>query len=136
MHCTGVEGVIRHRSRGGMAVVGPFNFPAHLPNGHIIPALISGNTVVFKPSEQTPAVAQFMAELYEKAQFPVGVFNMVQGDGAAGGRLVASEHVDGVLFTGSYEVGLKIKQETLTHYWKILALEWVARSTIVGMTLI
>ncbi len=46
-----VEGVIRHRSRGVMAVVGPFNFPAHLPNGHIIPALIAGNTVVFKPSE-------------------------------------------------------------------------------------
>jgi succinylglutamic semialdehyde dehydrogenase len=119
----GVEGVIRHRSRGVMAVVGPFNFPAHLPNGHIIPALISGNTVVFKPSEQTPAVAQFMAELYDRAQFPPGVFNLVQGDGAAGGRLVANEHVDGILFTGSYEVGLKIKQETLTHYWKILALE-------------
>jgi succinylglutamic semialdehyde dehydrogenase len=118
-----VEGVIRHRSRGVMAVVGPFNFPAHLPNGHIIPALIAGNTVVFKPSEQTPAVGQFYAELFEKAQFPKGVFNLVQGDGAAGGRLVANEHVDGILFTGSYEVGLKIKQETLTHYWKILALE-------------
>lgn len=118
-----VDGVIRYRSRGVMAVVGPFNFPAHLPNGHIIPALIAGNTVVFKPSEQTPAVGQFMAELFEKAKFPPGVFNLVQGDGAAGGLLVAHEHVDGVLFTGSYEVGLKIKQETLTHYWKILALE-------------
>ncbi|HEX7674726.1 MAG TPA: succinylglutamate-semialdehyde dehydrogenase [Bdellovibrio sp.] len=118
-----VDGVIRHRSRGVMAVVGPFNFPAHLPNGHIVPALISGNTIVFKPSEQTPAVGQFMAELFEKAKFPPGVFNLVQGDGAAGGRLVAHELVDGILFTGSYEVGLKIKQETLTHYWKILALE-------------
>lgn len=118
-----VDGVIRHRSRGVMAVVGPFNFPAHLPNGHIVPALIAGNTIVFKPSEQTPAVGQFMAELFEKANFPAGVFNLVQGDGAAGGRLVANEHVDGILFTGSYEVGLKIKQETLTHYWKILALE-------------
>ncbi len=118
-----VDGVIRHRSRGVMAVVGPFNFPAHLPNGHIIPALIAGNTIVFKPSEQTPAVGQFMAELVEKAKFPPGVFNLVQGDGAAGGLLVAHEFVDGILFTGSYEVGLKIKQETLTHYWKILALE-------------
>lgn len=118
-----VEGVIRYRSRGVMAVVGPFNFPAHLPNGHIIPALISGNTIVFKPSEQTPAVGQFMAEMFERAQFPAGVFNLVQGDGMAGGRLVASQEVDGVLFTGSYEVGLKIKQETLNHYWKILALE-------------
>ncbi|WP_347357836.1 succinylglutamate-semialdehyde dehydrogenase [Bdellovibrio sp.] len=126
-----VEGVIRYRSRGVMAVVGPFNFPAHLPNGHIIPALIAGNTIVFKPSEQTPAVGQFMAEMFEKAQFPPGVFNLVQGDGAAGGRLVASEHVDGVLFTGSYEVGLKIKQETLTHYWKILALEMGGKNATV-----
>jgi succinylglutamic semialdehyde dehydrogenase len=126
-----VEGVIRHRSRGVMAVVGPFNFPAHLPNGHIIPALIAGNTVVFKPSEQTPAVGQFMAELFEKAQFPAGVFNVVQGDGAAGGRLVANENVDGILFTGSYEVGLKIKQETLTHYWKILALEMGGKNATV-----
>jgi succinylglutamic semialdehyde dehydrogenase len=126
-----VDGVIRHRSRGVMAVVGPFNFPAHLPNGHIVPALIAGNTIVFKPSEQTPAVGQFMAELFEKAQFPAGVFNLVQGDGAAGGRLVANEHVDGILFTGSYEVGLKIKQETLTHYWKILALEMGGKNATV-----
>ncbi|WP_413583131.1 succinylglutamate-semialdehyde dehydrogenase [Bdellovibrio sp. HCB288] len=126
-----VDGVIRHRSRGVMAVVGPFNFPAHLPNGHIIPALIAGNTVVFKPSEQTPAVGQYMAEMFEKAQFPEGVFNMVQGDGAGGGRLVANEHVDGVLFTGSYEVGLKIKQETLNHYWKILALEMGGKNATV-----
>ncbi len=125
----GVEGVIRHKSRGVMAVVGPFNFPAHLPNGHIIPALYMGNTVVFKPSEQTPYVGQLMAELIHKAQFPEGVFNMVQGDGETGRRLVAHEHVDGILFTGSYEVGLKIKQETMTHYWKILALEMGGKNT-------
>ncbi len=126
-----VDGVIRFKSRGVMAVIGPFNFPAHLPNGHIIPALIAGNTVVFKASEQTPAVGQFMAELFEKAEFPAGVFNLVQGDGAAGGRLVANEFVDGILFTGSYEVGLKIKQETLTHYWKILALEMGGKNATV-----
>lgn len=126
-----VDGVVRFRSRGVMAVIGPFNFPAHLPNGHIVPALISGNTVVFKPSEQTPAVGQFMAELIEKAELPPGVFNLVQGDGAAGGRLVAHEHVDGILFTGSYEVGLKIKQETLNHYWKILALEMGGKNATV-----
>ncbi len=126
-----VDGVIRYRSRGVMAVVGPFNFPAHLPNGHIVPALIAGNTVVFKPSEQTPAVGQLYAELIEKAQFPKGVFNLVQGDGAAGGRLTTNEHVDGILFTGSYEVGLKIKQETLTQYWKILALEMGGKNATV-----
>ncbi|PWU13659.1 MAG: succinylglutamate-semialdehyde dehydrogenase [Bdellovibrio sp.] len=119
----GVEGVIRFKPRGVMAVVGPFNFPAHLPNGHIIPALLAGNTVVFKPSEQTPAVGQFYAKMFEKAEFPPGVFNMVQGAGELGRKLTLHEEVDGILFTGSYEVGLKIKQETLTHYWKIHALE-------------
>ncbi|WP_413289608.1 succinylglutamate-semialdehyde dehydrogenase [Bdellovibrio sp. HCB337] len=127
----GVEGVVRHRARGVMAVLGPFNFPAHLPNGHIVPALISGNTIVFKPSEQTPAVGQFMAQLIEKAEFPPGVFNLVQGDGESGRRLSANENVDGVLFTGSYDVGLKIKQETMSHYWKILALEMGGKNATV-----
>jgi succinylglutamic semialdehyde dehydrogenase len=126
-----VEGVIRHKSRGVMAVIGPFNFPAHLPNGHIIPALIMGNTVVFKPSEQTPYVGQLMAKCFEKAEFPPGVFNMIQGDGETGRKIVIHEAVDGILFTGSYEVGLKIKQETLNHYWKILALEMGGKNATV-----
>lgn len=119
----GVEGVIRYKSRGVMAVLGPFNFPAHLPNGHIIPALAMGNTVVFKPSEHTPAIGQLYAQIVHKAGFPKGVFNLVQGDGESGKKLVINENVSGILFTGSYDVGLRIKQETLTHYWKILALE-------------
>ncbi len=126
-----VDGVIRHKPRGVMAVLGPFNFPAHLPNGHIVPALLMGNTIVYKPSEQTPAVGQFYAELFDKAQFPPGVFNMVQGDAESGRKIVADEKVDGILFTGSYEVGLKIKQETLTHYWKILALEMGGKNATV-----
>ncbi|MBX3017010.1 MAG: succinylglutamate-semialdehyde dehydrogenase [Bdellovibrionaceae bacterium] len=119
----GVEGVTRFKPRGVMAVIGPFNFPAHLPNGHIVPALLMGNTVVYKPSEQTPAVGQLYAKLFQLAEFPAGVFNMIQGVAETGRKLVLHENVDGILFTGSYEVGLKIKQETLTHYWKILALE-------------
>lgn len=126
-----VDGVIRYRSRGVMAVIGPFNFPAHLPNGHIIPALIAGNTIVYKPSEQTPAVGQFYAQLIEKAELPSGVFNLVHGEGETGRKLVAHELVDGILFTGSYEVGLKIKQETLNHYWKILALEMGGKNATV-----
>jgi succinylglutamic semialdehyde dehydrogenase len=126
-----VDGVIRHKPRGVMAVLGPFNFPAHLPNGHIVPALLMGNTIVFKPSEMTPAVGQFYAELVEKAQFPPGVFNMIQGDAETGRKLVAHENVSGILFTGSYEVGLKIKQETLNHYWKILALEMGGKNATV-----
>ena len=106
-----------------MAVIGPFNFPGHLPNGHIIPALATGNTVVFKPSDKTPAVGQLIARMIHEAGLPPGVFNMIQGMGDTGKRLSAHENIDGVLFTGSYDVGLKIKQETLHHYWKILALE-------------
>jgi succinylglutamic semialdehyde dehydrogenase len=126
-----VDGVIRYRSRGVMAVIGPFNFPAHLPNGHIIPALIAGNTIVYKPSEQTPAVAQLYTQMIEKAEFPAGVFNLVHGEAETGRKLVAHEYVDGVLFTGSYEVGLKIKQETLSHYWKITALEMGGKNATV-----
>ena len=126
-----VDGVIRFKSRGVMSVIGPFNFPIHLPNGHIIPALLMGNTVVFKPSEQTPAICQMYAEAFEKAGFPPGVFNMVHGDGEAGRKLVIHDLVDGVLFTGSYEVGLRIKQETVTHYWKILALEMGGKNSTV-----
>lgn len=118
-----VDGYVRFQPRGVMAVLGPFNFPAHLPNGHIIPALATGNTIVFKPSELTPATGQLMAQMFEKACFPPGVFNLVQGVGESGKRLCIDEDVDGVLFTGSYETGLKIKQATMEHHWKILALE-------------
>lgn len=126
-----VDGHIRYKGRGAMAVLGPFNFPAHLPNGHIIPALLMGNTIVFKPSEQTPYVGQFYAQCFLAAGFPAGVFNMVQGDGESGRQLAINEDVDGVLFTGSYEVGLRIKQETLTHYWKLLALEMGGKNATV-----
>lgn len=126
-----VNGFIRYKSRGVMSVIGPFNFPAHLPNGHIIPALVTGNTIVYKPSEQTPFVAQLYAQMIEKAQLPAGVFNLVHGEGETGRKLVAHEAVDGVLFTGSYEVGLKIKQETLNQYWKILALEMGGKNATV-----
>jgi len=127
----GVNGYTRHKARGVMAVVGPFNFPAHLPNGHIVPALITGNTVVFKPSDKTPAVGQWIAQCFEAAEFPAGVFNLVQGRAEVGKRLVNHEDVDGILFTGSYEVGLKIKQDTLTHFKKILALEMGGKNATV-----
>src|SRR5690606_23367802 len=108
-----------------------FNFPGHLPNGQIIPALLVGNTVVFKPSELTPTVGQVMAELFEKAEFPKGVINIVQGPGEIGKRLVMNSYVEGVLFTGSYETGFKIKQDILPHFWKICALEMGGKNAAV-----
>ncbi len=117
------QGFSRQRSHGVMAVIGPFNFPGHLPNGHIVPALLAGNTVVFKPSEKAPLVGQLMAEIFHEAGFPKGVFNLLQGEKEVGRRLCVHEGVNGVLFTGSYEVGLRIRQDTMLQHWKILALE-------------
>ncbi len=116
-------GRYRYKPKGVMLVLGPFNFPAHLPHGHIVPALFTGNTVIFKPSEQTPAVGQLMAELIHRAQFPPGVFNLVQGEKEVGRRLCTEPAIDGILFTGSYDVGLKIKESVLSHFWKTVVLE-------------
>ncbi|HBQ20668.1 MAG: N-succinylglutamate 5-semialdehyde dehydrogenase [Deltaproteobacteria bacterium GWA2_38_16] len=118
-----IIGRYRFKPKGVMAVIGPFNFPAHLPHGHYVPALLTGNTIIFKPSEQTPAVGQKIAELIHRAQFPPGVFNLIQGEKEVGKRLCLDQKVDGILFTGSYEVGLKIKQDTSAHFWKTLVLE-------------
>lgn len=115
--------ITRHRPHGVMAVVGPFNFPGHLPNGHIIPALLAGNTVVFKSSELTPLVAQVMLECWEEVELPPGVINMVQG-GRNTGRIL-SEHkgIDGLLFTGSWPTGRALAQQMAPTPYKILALE-------------
>ncbi len=127
----GTAGFMRHKPHGVMAVIGPFNFPGHLANGHIVPALAMGNTVVFKPSEKSPVVGQLMAECFHEAGFPAGVFNLVQGEKEVGRRLVVHEGVNGVLFTGSYEVGLRIKQETLQQSWKLLALEMGGKNSAI-----
>jgi succinylglutamic semialdehyde dehydrogenase len=129
----GILGWVRYKPRGVMAVLGPFNFPLHLPNGHIVPALLAGNTIVFKPSEQAPYCAEIYSQCFAEAGFPAGVFNMIQGMGESGRKLALHEGVDGILFTGSYEVGLRIKQETLSHYWKILALEMGGKNAAVVM---
>lgn len=126
-------GACRYRPHGVFVVIGPFNFPGHLANGHIVPALATGNTVIFKPSEKSPAVGQLMAEAFHEAGFPAGVFNLVQGEREVGRRLAVSEDVDGVLFTGSYEVGLKIKQDTLQQHWKLVALEMGGKNSAIVM---
>ena len=115
------------RPHGVMAVVGPFNFPAHLPNGHIVPALLAGNTVIFKPSDKTPAVGQALAELLDQAlreeKAPPGVVNLVQGDAANASALVNHEGLDGILFTGSWPVGRRIIEANLDRPGRIVALE-------------
>ncbi len=111
------------RPHGVAAVLGPFNFPLHLVHGHVVPALLTGNSVVVKPSELAASVGQLYAECFEAAQFPPGVFNLVQGDGSVGAKLAAHPDVDAVMLTGSYEVGQAIKRATLDQPHKLLALE-------------
>ena len=96
--------LLTHRPHGVMAVFGPFNFPGHLPNGHIVPALLAGNTVVFKPSEHAPEVGALFAELAEAAGLPQGVLNIVQGARDTGAALL-DQDINGVLFTGSAKTG-------------------------------
>ena len=119
----GVKGEIRYKSRGVFVIIGPFNFPLHLPNGQLIAALACGNTVIFKPSEKTPASAEKLAECFHKARFPKGVFNLVQGGVDIAKALIENPLVHGVFFTGSYQTGLKIKRQLLNYPQKILALE-------------
>lgn len=115
------------RPHGVMAVIAPFNFPAHLPNGHIVPALAMGNTVVLKPSDKTPGVGQLMAELFQDALeaegAPPGVVNLVQGGGDIAAALTKHRSIDGILFTGSWPVGRRILEANLDNPGRIVALE-------------
>lgn len=113
----------RHKPHGVMAVFGPYNFPGHLPNGHIVPALIAGNTVVFKPSEQTPKVAELMLQLWQKAGLPDGVINLVQGEIETGKALADHPAIDGLLFTGSSTTGSILHRHFAGQPGKVLALE-------------
>lgn len=128
------------RPHGVMAVVGPFNFPAHLPNGHIVPALAMGNTVVFKPSDKAPGVGQMLVELLaealEKEGAPnggKGVVNLVQGAADVAAALTGHEGIDGVLFTGSWSVGRKILEANLDRPSRIVALEMGGNNAAIVM---
>ncbi len=117
------RGICAFRPHGVMAVFGPFNFPAHLPNGHFVPALLAGNTAVFKPSERTPAVGQLLAELADLAAFPPGVFNVISGGPQVAAKLSDHPDIDGILFTGSWITGRRILAANLDRPGRMIALE-------------
>lgn len=125
------KAVIRYRPLGVMVVLGPFNFPAHLPGAHIVPALLAGNTVVFKPSEQTPAVAEFLVRAWQQAGLPDGVLNLVHGVAEVAGAIAYDQDVAGVLFTGSYRVGKILHQNLAGQPEKMLALELGGNNALV-----
>ena len=119
----GAKAFIRHKPHGVVAIFGPYNFPGHLPNGHIIPALIAGNTIIFKPSELTPKVAEETMKLWLSAGLPTGVINMVQGEVETGKALASHPQIDGLFFTGSSTTGQILHEQFGGQPGKILALE-------------
>ncbi|MCK5574935.1 MAG: aldehyde dehydrogenase family protein, partial [Sphingomonadales bacterium] len=119
----GIRAALEHRPHGVMAVFGPYNFPGHLPNGHIVPALLAGNVVLFKPSELTPAVADATLAIWRKAGLPEGVLQLINGGPDTGRALVQSPEIDGVLFTGSVPTGRAIARTLADRPHVSLALE-------------
>jgi succinylglutamic semialdehyde dehydrogenase len=125
------EAVLRHRPHGVFGVFGPYNFPGHLPNGHIVPALIAGNTVVFKPSEYAPRTAIKTVQLWEQAGVPKGVINLVNGGRDTGVALGQNPLLDGVLFTGSCQTGSALHKQFGGQPGKMLALEMGGNNPLV-----
>ncbi|NRA60482.1 MAG: succinylglutamate-semialdehyde dehydrogenase [Psychrobium sp.] len=119
----GAKAFIRHKPHGVVAVFGPYNFPGHLPNGHIVPALLAGNTVVFKPSELTPRVGEITIKLWQEAGIPAGVINLLQGEVETGIAIANNDEIDGLFFTGSSNTGHLLHKQFAGQPGKILALE-------------
>ena len=114
---------VRHKPHGVLAVLGPYNFPAHLPNGHIVPALIAGNAVVFKPSEKTPATGEMLVSCFHEAGIPEGIIRLLIGGPEQGRALAGQPGIDGLLFTGSARAGVALHQQFAETPHKVLALE-------------
>ena len=127
----GARTAVRHKPHGVLAVLGPYNFPAHLPNGHIVPALLAGNAIVFKPSEKTPATGAFLVDCYHAAGVPDDCIRLVIGDAAEGKALADHAGIDGLLFTGSARTGLALNRAFAGKPEKILALEMGGNNPIV-----
>ena len=127
----GGTAVLRHRPHGVAAVFGPYNFPAHLPNGHIVPALLAGNTVVFKSSELTPLTGIEAIKLWEQAGLPAGVLNLVTGALETGKALASHPGIDALLFTGSAATGKLLHEQSASQPGKLLALEMGGNNPLV-----
>ncbi|WP_419809089.1 succinylglutamate-semialdehyde dehydrogenase [Sphingomonas sp.] len=127
----GARVAVRHKPHGVLAVLGPYNFPAHLPNGHIVPALIAGNAVIFKPSEKTPATGAFLVDCYRAGGVPEACIRLVTGGPATGKALAGHAGIDGLLFTGSARTGLALNRQFAGTPEKILALEMGGNNPIV-----
>jgi succinylglutamic semialdehyde dehydrogenase len=127
----GLRSRTRFLPHGVMAVLGPFNFPASMANSHLMPALLAGNTVVFKPSELTSITGLLVSRLWQKAGIPSGVLNCVTGGRQTGEHLIGHSDIDGVLFVGSHRAGLSILKKLAESPEKVIALEMGGNSPLV-----
>src|SRR5262249_34399428 len=125
------DAFMRRKPWGVVAVITPWNFPFAVPLWMLGPSLLEGNTAVFKPSEDTPAIGQRLVELFGEAGFPPGTINLVHGEAETGEALVRHSGVNVVLFTGSYEVGHRIGQLSAEHYDRIVASEMGSKSAVI-----
>ncbi|ELZ24314.1 aldehyde dehydrogenase [Halosimplex carlsbadense 2-9-1] len=125
------DAYMRRKPRGVVGCITPWNFPVAIPFWHMAVALVEGNTVVWKPAEQTPYCGQIISEMMIDAGVPPGVFNVVQGFGDAGNAIVEDERVSTVLFTGSAEVGHKIDEKLGGVPGRDAALEMGGKNAIV-----
>ncbi|WP_312123673.1 succinylglutamate-semialdehyde dehydrogenase, partial [Pantoea vagans] len=105
--------------------------PGHLPNGHIVPALLAGNCVVFKPSELTPLTAEKTAEIWVAAGLPAGVLALLQGGRETGQALATCSQIDGLLFTGSAHTGYQLHRQFAGQPEKMLALEMGGNNALI-----
>ena len=121
----------KHKAHGVCAVFGPYNFPGHIPNGHIIPALIAGNTIVFKPSNYVPKFSEEWIKLFQEAGFPEGIVNMVQGEALTGEALSKNQDINALFFTGSSRVGEILHKSMAGKLDKVLALELGGNNALV-----
>lgn len=125
------QGITRHRPLGVALLLGPFNFPAHIPHGHLLPALLTGNTVIWKPSPYTPKTAEVLMEIWKSTGLPEGVLQVLQGDSETGAALVASKEWDLLTYTGSSFVGHKILEATRQMPEKLVALEMGGNNALI-----
>lgn len=126
-----VERLVRYRPLGATLVLGPFNFPLHLPGGQIIPALLAGNTVVFKPSEKATAIGELMVEMWTEAGLPADVLQLIVGGTTTAKRAIDSEHVSGVFVTASRAAGEAIHRQLAGRPEVLLALELGGNNPVV-----
>ena len=122
---------VRHKPHGVLAVISPYNMPALLPAAQIVPALIAGNVVVFKPSEKAPASGDLLTRCFHRAGISAAVVQVLHGGPEQGQALTVHDGVDGVLFTGSAHAGVSINRRLASNPGKLVALELGGNNPIV-----